>query len=319
MPEPIKTDVNEPKDDALGGDTLQDLLNPPSSVEEPTSDAAKSDDADKKSALTAEDVEKLIAKAREKDEERFGELEQTLTYYKGRLAERDESRQPETKKEDEIGEFTYDEAKLAEGMAENAPRTLAKLVDDLGKHLEKKIRKELTKDVDGRLYQDQAMRARASAWEQDRAGVEKEYGDYLKDKDFLKEADSEIAAIITKRGGKAWADYMPGDLESAASRVVLRWLRAGKGKQIAENDAATRGNGLSLREVVRRVPQSDSLGNGNGRAASGPPKTIDQLFTNERDRKIAKKVIAKQGVSEEAYVRNYLRAREDDEDYDRAN
>ncbi len=326
MPEPTKTEPIELKDDdALGGDSLNDLLNPPSLVEESTSADGKSKEGDRSSGFTAEDVKKLISEAREKDEERFGELEQTVTYFKGRLAEREENRREEPKKEDEIGEFTYDETKLAEGMAENAPRTLAQLVKDLGAHVEKKLRKELSQDVNGRLSQDSRQRALSAAYQSDVTGVEKEFAEFVTDKKFLEECDQELATTLRKRNPSAksiealMAHYLPDDLNSTASRVALRWTKAGK--VTSSNGDEGRGGdvgGTSLREIVRRVPLSDSIGNGNGRAASGTPKTIDQLFSDEKDRKIAKKVIVKQGVSEEAYVRQYLRAKEEDQDFDRA-
>jgi len=327
MPEPTKTEPIELKDDdALGGDSLNDLLNPPSLVEESTSADGKSKEGDRSSGFTAEDVKKLISEAREKDEERFGELEQTVTYFKGRLAEREETRREEPKKEDEIGEFTYDETKLAEGMAENAPRTLAQLVKDLGAHVEKKLRKELSQDVNGRLTQDSRQRALSAAYQSDVTGVEKEFAEFVTDKKFLEECDQELATTLRKRNPSAksiealMAHYLPDDLSSTASRVALRWTKVGKAKTSTENGGVGSGGGgeTSLREIVRRVPLSDSIGNGNGRATSGTPKTIDQLFSDEKDRKIAKKVIVKQGVSEEAYVRQYLRAKEEDQDFDRA-
>jgi hypothetical protein len=299
-------------------ESLADLLNPPepeliSSPEPaPTGTTAPAAQGSSEIAQVLERMSKL--------EDDLTAQKQLNTYLQGRIAERQTPAQT-TPTEPVPQEFSFDENAVAEEMQTNAPKALLKVVKDYLAHELKNVKKEAGSAAATTITAAQRQQQVRDAYQRDIGEVKEKFGHMLGNKEFNAAADEAIMGIIRLRGGQTVNDYMPGDLMSAASRVYGEWLSSGKIKPQGQN-----GNSQTvppLREVARRPFGDLESGNGAGTGQrSGPAKTINDLFPNDRDRRIAREVYrqtheAEPQITEERWVASYLRARQNDDSFDR--
>jgi hypothetical protein len=309
-------------DDMFDNTSMESILNPPdeSGKNAPEVGSAniapdgKTNEGAVAPAVTAADLQKLNENITSLTD-RLTAAEQTNTYLRGRIAQQTEqSSRPAPVEDEQPKPFEYDMEKLSRDMEQNAPQALTEFVRGLIQHEFANVRKDATKVVDQRVGQQEQRRSLNDAYTRDAQGVMSRFGEVVKDPAFVKDADAAIWEIIQARGGKGVSDYQPGDLLSAASRVYGEWALSGKVKP---------NNGSSLREVRQR-PGDNGLGDrgGSGSRNGGPATSIDELFTSPRDRQIAKNVLklsqeGEPGLTEKAWVASYLKAKEDDADFDR--
>lgn len=320
-----------PDDSTLLDTTSTDaLLNPPeigetlgSPEEQPetkSSTGAGAGGAAPAAPLTAEDVRKLVSESTGELQDRLTAAEHTNAYLRGRLSEVGQSQRPAEPEQPKP--FEYDMDQLAKDMETDAPRALTGYLRGLVQHELGNIRGDLTKAVDGRVGLNERRRSLNDAYQRDVQSVMSRYGELVKDKNFIKDADSAILELVQARGGRDINDYQPGDLISAASRVYGDWALSGKVKPGSVGSSSTQ---PSLQEVRQRPLSDNGFGegrNGNGAALGRPPKSIDELFSSPRDRQIAKGIFkqfheAEPNLTEDKWVASYLRAKEEDADFDR--
>ena len=210
-----------------------------------------------------------------------------------------------------------DKATLQKALSDpdTAVDALTGMFEDFGKNILARIDK-----VDEQGRTEHARRDQHARWQasmaQDRQEAIAEYGeDVLNDPEFIKEADAEMARTISRHGGKTLQDVQPGDFMAVASLVYARRLKAGK---IGENKNGNNGDTRSdrrptLREIHREIDSSDRLGNGGPRGGGGSARTMQDLYPNEKDFRIADAARKRMGVSPEAWVRSRLAIQAEEE------
>jgi hypothetical protein len=320
-PQPVEQTQGDLPQDTPVRESLADLLNPPEPEPAPaaTAESASGTTQTPTQAPASNDIAQIMERM-SKLEDDLTAQKQLNTYLQGRIAERQQPA-PVQPVEQAPQEFTFDENAVAEEMQTNAPKALLKVVKDYLAHELKNVKKEAGSAAATTITAAQRQQQIRDAYQRDISEAKEKYGHMFTNKEFNAAADEVIMNIIRLRGGSSVNDYMPGDIMSAASRVYGEWLSSGKIKP-----QGTNGNSQTvppLREVARR-PFGD-LESGNGASTgqrSGPAKTINDLFSNDRDRRIAREVYrqtheAEPAITEERWVASYLRAKQNDDSFDR--
>jgi hypothetical protein len=298
------TNENDDKSalDVLAEGTLREQLG----IDEPEPPEEK---VEEKPAPVVDDrIDKILAR-QEKLETQLFEAKAENQYYRGALSQRP---QPAAEPEDEELDLNFEE--ITADIEARGSKALVDVIRKVVAHERKSIGKEVDGRVNQRLGQQSAVDNRRQAFTNELNTVTTEFAPFWND-EFKAEADAEAMKILQLRGGKSMQDFMPGDLYSAASRVAARWERTGKGVNTVLD--RPKSEGASIRELVRRVPDSDSIGKGSGQRGAKTPKTIDDLDYPERDKAAAKNVFRRlkalnPGMSEERWVASYIKGRNEE-------
>jgi hypothetical protein len=286
------TDDSKNAIDILAEGSISDQLND-APTDEPKVEEPK---VDEKEAAREARFEKL--------ERQLLESQQEAQFMRGYLQRQQaEQTRPQPEPEDKEEPLDYDG--LTKDMETRGAKALHEFVDTQIEKRVQKALKEVDGRVNGRINQDRAVDGRRQAFANELNTCMSEFKDFWSDDTFKSEADVEAMKILSMRGGKTLADFQPGDLYSAASRVAARWERAGKGKTEEQPR-----NGSSIREISRRVPATDNLGNGNNGHRSAAPKAIDDLGMSDKEKMAAKNVFKKlkelnPGMNETKFVQYY--------------
>lgn len=289
------TDDSKSAIDILAEGSISDQLNEPA-ADEPKVEEPK---IDEKEAAREARFEKL--------EKQLLESQQEAQFMRGYLQRQqaEQTRQPEPKEENEPA-LDYDA--LAKDMETRGAKALHEFVDTQIEKRVQKALKEVDGRVNGRINQDRAVDSRRNAFQSELNRTMTEYAEEWKDETFKDEADKKAAEILAIRLGRQpnfpqdMQYFQPGDLYSAATHVA--------GQRARNKPVGTTTNGSSLREISRRVPATDNLGNGNNGHRNAAPKSINDLGMTDKEKTAANNVYKKlkelnPGMSEEKFVKYY--------------
>lgn len=295
MPDPIALEERSAIDKIAEG-SISDQLEP-----EPVAEPEKKDEP-KVEYVSKSDFEKL--------QNELLEARQEQQFLRGYLSKRDEKK-PEAPAAPVKPTFDYEQ--IRQDIEARGPQALEDFVDKIVAHRLEVAKRDVETNVDGKLGQrDVAQRQNALLQNEINQCVEAA-GELWGTDDFKNDADKEAAKILSIRLGRApnfpedVKYYQPGDLYSAVMRVMSRRGEAGGGARNGNGN-----NGSSLREITRRVPKSDDLGNGNGNGnrTKASPKTIDDIDMPQKEKEAAKRVFRKlqelnPGMTEQSWIESY--------------
>ena len=272
MPEEEKSAL-----DVLAEGNLSDSLR-----DEPEAEAGAEDSGGEKKAEGASPELTKLQQTIEELRAQVLESKQELQFHRGYL-QRSQAEAGREKEPEKPQPKTRDWDRVNEDIKARGSEAIADLAREIAQEVRDEILQETDRRTAGRLTETQRETQYRQAMANELDSINREFSDAWtgpQSDAFKREADAEAMKTLTTRLGREPRSqddlkyFQVGDLRAAASLVYARWMRAGK---IGKEEETPVNRNSSVREIARRVPASDNLGNGNRGASGGPPKTIEAL------------------------------------------